>query len=183
MIPAFAGSPRLLAAGLATALLGAPPAWAENTPVRASNACKTEIAAASHRHGIPEAVAMIVAKVESGHDALALNIAGWPARARSVADGVVALRRLQAAGIKSVDVGCMQINLKHHPQAFDRLEDAFDPRTNADYGVRLLKRLFAETRSWGKAIASYHSRDPDRQRIYLEAVKKTLGRHLSGRAD
>lgn len=146
-------------------------------PVQAS--CREEIAAAATRHGVPESAALTVGMVESGHDPLALNIAGWPARARSVEHGIAALAKLRAAGITLVDVGCMQINLKHHPAAFPRLEDAFTPAANADYGVRLLKRLHAEKGSWGKAIAAYHSSDPQRQKIYLQRVKSRLAQDLA----
>lgn len=137
-----------------------------------ANECRTEIAAAAERHNIPLSVALTVARVESANDPLAMNIAGWPARAHSVRDAVIAVHKLKSAGIQSIDVGCMQINLKHHPHAFSHMEDAFEPHSNVDYGVRFLKRLYEQKRSWGKAIASYHSSDPVRQGIYLKAVRK-----------
>lgn len=146
-------------------------------PVHA-NECRREITAAAERHGIPLSVALTVARVESANNPLAMNIAGWPARAHSVPDGVTAVRKLKSAGIQSIDVGCMQINLKHHPGAFAHMEEAFDPRTNADYGVRFLKSLYEQKRSWGMAIASYHSSDPVRQDVYLRSVRKHF---VSGR--
>lgn len=141
-------------------------------PARAANVCTDEIAEAARRHGVPVSVALTIAKVESSNQPLAMNIAGWPAKAHSVGDGVQALRQLRNAGITSVDVGCMQINLKHHPHAFPRLDDAFDPKANADYGVRFLKRLFEDKKSWGQAIAAYHSSDPARQSVYLNKVRR-----------
>ncbi|MEW5728793.1 MAG: transglycosylase SLT domain-containing protein [Pseudomonadota bacterium] len=152
---------------LFVAVLAAGPAVAAGAK---GAACRDEILAAARRHGVPEAVALTVARVESGGDPLAMNIQGWPAWAHSATDAVNAVRKLRAAGVTSIDVGCMQINLKHHPTAFPRLEDAFDPKVNVDYGVRFLKRLHAEKRSWGKAIASYHSSDPARQKVYLRTV-------------
>jgi soluble lytic murein transglycosylase-like protein len=140
----------------------------------AASRCQSAIAESARRHGVPEAVALTVGKVESGHDELALNIAGRPARAYSSADAVFAIGKLRAAGITSVDVGCMQINLKHHPRAFPRLEQAFEPEANAEYGVQLLKRLHGEKLSWGKAIAAYHSSDPERQTVYLTMVRQAL---------
>lgn len=134
------------------------------------SACRDEILIAARRHGVPESVALTVARVESGGNPLAMNIQGWPAWAATTTDAVNAIRKLRAAGVTSIDVGCMQINLKHHPTAFPRLESAFDPKANVDYGIRFLKQLHARTQSWGKAIASYHSSDPRRQSIYLRSI-------------
>ena len=145
----------------------------------ASGDCVTAIAESARRHNVPQAVALTVGKVESGHDSLALNIAGRPARAYSVADGVIAIGKLRAAGITSVDVGCMQINLKHHPRAFSSLEQAFDPAANAEYGVLFLKQLHAAKGNWARAIASYHSSDPERQTVYLSMVRQKLVQNLA----
>jgi hypothetical protein len=38
---------------------------------------------------------------------------------------------MQGEGVRSIDIGCMQINLVHHPDAFGSLEAGFDPITNA----------------------------------------------------
>lgn len=141
-------------------------------PAHAANPCTDEIVEAARRHDVPVSVALTVAKVESSNQPLAMNIAGWPAKAHSAAEGVQALHQLRRAGITSVDVGCMQINLKHHPHAFPSLDDAFDPKANADYGVRFLKRLFEAKKSWGQAIAAYHSSDPTRQSAYLDKVRR-----------
>jgi hypothetical protein len=58
-----------------------------------------------------------------------------------------------------VDVGCMQVNLHYHPDAFASLDDAFDPTSNADYGAQLLVQLYqAEARGrWDIAVGLYHS--------------------------
>ena len=67
---------------------------------------------------------------------------------------------LLAEGRRNIDVGCMQVNLLHHPEAFADLEAAFDPADNVGYAADLLFRLRQEARSWTKAIAFYHSRTP-----------------------
>ena len=54
----------------------------------------------------------------------------------SKAEAVAAVRAMQARGIQSIDVGCGQINLMHHPDAFANLELAFDPQANATYAAR-----------------------------------------------
>jgi soluble lytic murein transglycosylase-like protein len=68
--------------------------------------------------------------------------------------------RLQGQGVRSIDIGCMQVNLLHHPQAFASLEAGFDPATNVAYAVRFL-RLPRAYRDWNQAVAMYHSATPN----------------------
>ena len=72
-----------------------------------------------------------------------------------------------------MDVGCTQINLMYHPNAFASLDDAFDPERNAAYAARFLTDLFHQAGSWPHAAAAYHSQTPelgtDYQRKVLEA--------------
>jgi hypothetical protein len=75
-------------------------------------------------------------------------------------DAIAAVRQAQARGIKSIDVGCNQVNLMYHPEAFASLEDAFDPTSNARFAARFLNALYAESRDWSHAIAAYHSETP-----------------------
>jgi Transglycosylase SLT domain len=86
------------------------------------------------------------------------------------AEAVQAARDFQARGISSIDVGCMQINLAYHPDAFLSLEQAFDPQANALYAARFLNQLFAQAGSWPKAAADYHSQTPDVGEDYQRRV-------------
>jgi hypothetical protein len=78
----------------------------------------------------------------------------------SKAEAIAAVRQLLAAGIDSVDVGCMQINLRDHPDAFASLNEAFDPAINTAYAGRFLWQLFDLTGNWPQATAAYHSQTP-----------------------
>ncbi|AAU03920.1 lytic transglycosylase domain-containing protein [Rickettsia typhi] len=60
-------------------------------------------------------------------------------------------------GQASIDVGCMQINLKHHLEAFNSLDQAFDPHNNIRYGAAFLRSKYDQLGNWYKAIAHYHS--------------------------
>ncbi|MCG8494029.1 MAG: hypothetical protein MI743_20625 [Sneathiellales bacterium] len=82
------------------------------------------------------------------------------------------VRKLQKKGVKNIDVGCMQVNLYWHPKAFDTLEEAFDPGTNASYAGQLLKKLKRETRSWNIAVAHYHSQTKKYNIPYKKKVLK-----------
>ncbi|WP_428484015.1 hypothetical protein [Rhodopila sp.] len=75
-------------------------------------------------------------------------------------DAIAAVTALQAHGVRSIDVGCLQINLMYHKGAFHSLGDAFDPRSNALYAARFLNALYAEDKDWSHAIAAYHSETP-----------------------
>jgi hypothetical protein len=75
-------------------------------------------------------------------------------------DAIAAVKALQAQGVKSIDVGCMQVNLMYHPDAFATLEQAFDPTTNARYAAQFLNVLYAGSHDWSHAIAAYHSETP-----------------------
>ena len=70
-----------------------------------------------------------------------------------------AVRALQSTGVENIDVGCMQINLKYHPDAFKTLDDAFDPVQNVKYAAEFLKKNYQETKSWGEAATRYHSKN------------------------
>ena len=87
------------------------------------------------------------------------------------AEAVAAVRAMQANGVRSIDVGCGQINLMYHPDAFPNLELAFDPQANAAYAAQFLKALHAQTGDWKKATAMYHSATPAVGAEYQQQVQ------------
>lgn len=70
-------------------------------------------------------------------------------------------------GARSFDVGCFQINYKWHGQAFNSIDDMFDPLKNARYAASYLKKLHGELGSWDKAVGAYHSRTQKHAERYL----------------
>jgi hypothetical protein len=90
----------------------------------------------------------------------------------SKAEAIAVVRALQARGVTNIDVGCMQINLQHHPDAFASLEEAFDPAANTAYAARFLKSLWEAAGSWPLAAAHYHSRTPERANAYSEKIRR-----------
>ena len=75
-------------------------------------------------------------------------------------EAVAAAEELRARQVQLIDVGCMQVNLHHHPDAFSSLTEAFDPAANARYAARFLNRLRASAGDWETAIGRYHSSTP-----------------------
>jgi hypothetical protein len=99
-----------------------------------------------------------------------INAEGVGSFFASKEDAIAAVQALQARGVRSIDVGCMQVNLQQHPEAFHALDQAFDPVTNARYAAGLLLTLFGQTGSWPLAAASYHSQTPTLGAAYQRQV-------------
>ncbi len=131
--------------------------------------CRAAVGRAETSLHLPDAFLSAIARVESGRPDRTGTVAAWPwtinAEGRGAffdteAEAVAAVRALQARGVRSIDVGCMQVNLMYHPEAFTTVEQAFDPLTNALFAGKLLGSLFVQTGSWPRAAAAYHSQTP-----------------------
>lgn len=143
-------------------------------------ACRRAIAAVEPGSGLPPGLLLAIALVESGRRdpatgriepwPWAMNVEGEGRLPASRAAALAELRALQARGVRSVDVGCMQVNLAHHPQAFPDLERAFDPEANVRYAAAFLRQLRARTGDWPQAIANYHSGEELRGLTYHRRV-------------
>ncbi|MBK8174689.1 MAG: lytic transglycosylase domain-containing protein [Rhodospirillales bacterium] len=89
-----------------------------------------------------------------------------PTKAAAISE----VRNLQARGIRNIDVGCMQVNLYHHADAFASLDEAFDPASNVAYAARFLRSLFEDEGSWRDAAGRYHSATPELKIPYQNKV-------------
>ncbi|WP_333672645.1 lytic transglycosylase domain-containing protein [Elioraea tepidiphila] len=161
------------------------PGWASpgTAPAQAVNPaelCRPAIRAAERAHGIPVALLSALGRVESGRrDPDSGTFGPWPwtinAEGRgqffpTKAEAIAEVRRLQARGVRSIDVGCMQVNLHHHPNAFASLDEAFDPAKNATYAARFLVELQQRSNNWLQAAAHYHSQTPEFADAYRRRV-------------
>ena len=145
--------------------------------------CEEAARRAADRTGVPYRVLMAVSLTETGRARggrarpwpWTVNMEGtgrWfgdPASARAYVE------RHHAAGARSYDIGCFQINYKWHGHAFTSLEEMFTPDRNADYAARFLARLYGETQDWSKAAGTYHSRTPAHAKRY----RKTFDAHYA----
>lgn len=91
-------------------------------------------------------------------------------------EALTAVGELKKRGVENIDVGCMQINLKYHPTAFDSIEEALDPRKNVAYAADFLKRNYSETKSWGEAATRYHSKTVHKAFKYEDKLLETWKR-------
>lgn len=140
--------------------------------------CNQYITAQEKANGIPAHLLKAVSLVESGKNVKGAFIA-WPWTINVEGKGYIfktkreaiqAVHMHKAAGRTSIDVGPMQINLKHHPNAFKSLEEAFDPQQNIAYGAKFLKALYEKCGNWSTAVAYYHSASPKFHNTYKQKV-------------
>lgn len=161
--------------------LGLVPAVAQSWDAQQSALCTQAIATAEHGHATAPGLLGAIARAESGRPVpplpglqpwpWAINADGAAMYFASKAAAVAWTTQALARGAQQVDVGCMQINLQSHPDAFSSLDQAFDPVANADYGARFLSRLQADAGgNWYLATGYYHSRTPLLAADYRERV-------------
>ena len=146
--------------------------------------CRAAIRAAERGRTLPPYLLNAIGRVETGRsDPVTGRVHPWPwsinAEGRdlifdSKAEAVAGARQLLARGVKSFDVGCMQVNMMYHPDAFRDLDEAFDPLANARYAADFLTTLKDQTGNWQDASAGYHSLNPDLGRPYRAKVEQAL---------
>ena len=142
--------------------------------------CRAAISEAERGANLPRGLLQAIGRVESGRrDPETGHFAPWPWTINAEGEGkyfptreaaIAHVRQLQARGVRIIDVGCMQVNLHHHPNAFASLEQAFDPLTNARYAARFLTELNGGRADWRQAAGFYHSQTPERAGPYREKV-------------
>ncbi len=158
----------------------------------AGTQCRAAIALAEQAGAIPPHLMAAIGRVESGRrDPVSGMVVPWPWTINANGQGsffdtkeqaIAAVRALQAHGVQSIDVGCMQINLLQHPDAFASLDQALDPSANTAYAARFLNKLHAQTNDWDRAAAQYHSSTPGVGEAYQAKVASawTEERRLAG---
>lgn len=145
-----------------------------------SGLCAQATARRERLAGIPRGLLTAIARTESGRwNAAKARTRAWPwtvtvngqgkffaTKAEAVADVEILLTK----GITNVDVGCMQINMGHHWDAFETIDQAFDPAQNVAYAAKYLRKMREATRSWEAAAGRYHSATPELARRYRGKV-------------
>ena len=177
---------RALLAALLLVSTQATPVAASTYPGAAppSRLCRPAILAAERAFAIPDHLLAAIARVESGRrDPVSGTFDPWPWTINAdgqgsffdtKAEAIAAVQALQRQGVRSIDVGCMQISLLHHPNAFASLDQAFDPGANAAYGARFLTELYGKSKAWPRAVEMYHSATPELGQDYGRLVYAAL---------
>ena len=150
-----------------------------------ASSCEQAIAMAGAGHAFPPGMLAAIGQVESGRrDPLTERVRPWPWTVDVEGEGhfydskaaaIAAVRQFQSEGHHSIDVGCMQVNLLQHPNAFPSLEAAFDPMMNARYAAAFLDSLHAAGGNWMQAAGLYHSATPSLAMAYRQRVATAMG--------
>lgn len=149
----------------------------------APSPCTQAAFTAEQDGSVPIGLLLAIGRIESGrpdpvHGIIApwpwtINVGGVGRFFASKDDAVAYVRDQQARGVQSIDVGCFQVNLYYHPDAFATLEDAFDPASNARYAASFLTQLRDRSGAWEAAVGMYHSAVPAEGGWYRDRVLAT----------
>ena len=147
-------------------------------------ACFNAAIEAEERYQIKKHLLVSISKVETGrwNEQLqqkvawpwTVNVAGKGYFYKNKKEAVAAVKEWQSKGYDSIDVGCMQVNLRFHGDKFASLEDAFDPKHNLDVAARFLLGRYEHRRDWLLAAADYHSKHPNKAKVYRQKVLASL---------
>jgi len=148
--------------------------------IEGAKLCTRHLQHYEREYGIPAHLLSAIASTESGryHDGLKIRLP-WPWTINAEGKGyyfdnkeqaIAAAQKLRARGVQSFDVGCMQVNMYHHSQAFSSLTQAFEPENNVAYAASFLRDLYQDEGNWKKAAADYHSKTPTLGKEYVGLV-------------
>lgn len=171
--------------GFVVALLPGPavPAWSAEDD---SALCLQAASAAAKKTGVPYDVLLAISVIETGRDGKpwpwTVNVAGESHWSKTRAEAAGLVDRAIQSGQTNVDLGCFQLNLYWHAQAFLSAEDMLDPRSNASYAAEFLASKYSETGDWSTAAAAFHSATPEYALPYQSRVKDYLTAFDDGKA-
>ncbi len=144
---------------------------ASDAPAPQLSECERAGLAAEQAAGLPPGLLLAIGRVESGRwDGRLRRTIPWPWTVDAAGDGhlfdskgaaLQAVPALARVAGRNLDIGCFQISMLHHPDAFADLDEAFDPRANASYAARFLVSLKQRLGSWDQAVMAYHSANPE----------------------
>lgn len=159
---------------------------------RAFAVCERATARWERISEVPDRLLQAISLAESGRwSKTRKRVRAWPwtvtsggpgSYFASKAEAMAEVRRLQAAGVANIDVGCMQVNLHFHGHNFNNAAEAMDPDINVAYAAQFLTALRDSAESWGEAAGYYHSRTPERTDYYRGKVEKFWAELTDGRS-
>lgn len=149
--------------------------------------CRYHIESTERALDIPTNMLAAIGQVESGkYSKYHKRVEAWPwtvyARGRgqffqtkTQAERYIAM--LIAEGEENIDIGCMQLNWRHHHKHFKSIGEMLHPRHNVQYAGKLLVHHYKSTQDWKKACGNYHSKTPthhEKYRARLEIAHNDL---------
>ncbi len=123
--------------------------------------CEREMIQAATKFQVPLGILFAVGLTETGMGgtlhAYALNLEGTTVYSLNKEQAIERFISAKAAGMKMIDVGCMQLNYYFHGDRFSSIADMLEPHRNVDYAARFLSELRAREGSWTMAVARYNA--------------------------
>lgn len=148
-----------------------------------SDLCREAAATAAVRSGVPYAVLLAIATVESGRNdqpwPWTVNFGGDGQWFDSLGEAADSVARALHDGETNLDLGCFQLNFRWHAAAFASIDEMLDPIRNANYAAEYLAKQYARTGDWALAAAAYHSATPEYATAYQGKFEIAYAR-LSG---
>ncbi len=158
-----------------------------------SNKCFTFVSKYEKKYKLPKKSLLAIVLNETGRKYSnsknfleAMRSWPWAVRANdsnqsyyfvSKQEAVAFITKQLSRGNTNLDVGCAQINLKYHRDAFDSIHQAIEPEINIHYAAYLVAGHYHNSgRSWYKSIAYYHSKTKDIGTNYANKVLKILSK-------
>jgi len=122
-----------------------------------SNYCDEMASRVETVYGIPQGLLASISIVESGVFVSKKGVNGTPKKVAHAwpwtiqvkgkgyffatkAEAIAAAQYLLDHNIRNFDVGCTQVNMMYHADAFKNLDEAFDPITNMKYAATFFKQ-------------------------------------------
>lgn len=148
-----------------------------------SSLCLAAAETAGKAYGVNYDLLQTISAVESGvwnelHNTYiawpwTVNVNGKGYYYQTREEAIKAIKEFQSQGFQSIDVGCMQVNLKYHGDAFASVEDALNPEQNVKYSAKFLRSLFSRHgNDWEKAAKRYHSANPVEGGLYAKRLAR-----------
>ncbi len=126
------------------------------------------------KYNIPKGLLASIAKVESSNNPFAINVNGNSYFAKDKDDAKKYILSYLRKGIRNIDIGVMQINLRWHSKEFEDLDHMLSPNSNIDYAGQLLSSLSRKYGGdWHKSVRHYHSFRPENYKKYSRKVVLT----------
>lgn len=137
--------------------------------------CERSIRKAEKRYNLPPYLLAAIALTESGREGkpspVAMNIGGRAYFAAGNEDMQNVVARNGGEGA-SIDVGCLQINLRWHASRFKDWRSLLVPAYNAEYAAMYISELYRRYGTWTGAVGAYHSRTQWRSANYACLVSR-----------
>lgn len=146
-----------------------------------ANLCEKEMTRAASKYQVPLGILFAVGLTETGINgnlhAYALNLEGNTVYSLNKEQAIERFHAARAAGLKLIDVGCMQLNYYFHGDRFLSVSDMLDPHRNVDYAAKFLSELKQREGSWTLAVARYNAgknNNPAQKRYVCRVLERLV---------